>query len=117
MMYLAPVLLIVGIWWLNVLELKKEHPQPNNLFFYKVISISFTVMLLFVFSISPHSAFDSLLSFFVGLIVIGVTVLICLPEEKWPEWYKNKLVLLHQYIDKKKEAGKQNTQDCKDDEK
>lgn len=110
MVYLAPIILIGIIWWLHVVEMIKEQPQANNLFFYRVISISFTVMLLFVLSGSTYTFFDLLMSILVGLLSIAVTLLICLPQDKLPTWYIEKLALLNQYLKAKEKAEEPSTE-------
>lgn len=100
MFYLAALILLFGIWWLSVLELKKDQPQPNNLFFYKVISISFTVMLVFLLIGGTHNFFDFLMFIIIGGVSVVITALIALPKEKLPTWYIEKLNELDQFLKK-----------------
>jgi len=90
-MYFGPIILVLSIWALNVVELKKETPNPNNLLFYKVIAGSFTLMHFFVMPIAISSTFHLIISILLGLFTIAITVVICMPIEKLPSLYAEKL--------------------------
>lgn len=90
-MYFGPIILVLSIWALSVVELKKEVPNPNYMLFYKVIAASFTFMHFFVMPIAQSSTLHVIVSMLLGLFNIAITVVIFMPIEKLPSWYAEKL--------------------------
>lgn len=91
MMYIGPLLLVLSIWWLSIVELKKDSPNSHYLLFYKVMAGSFTIMQFFVMPVAQSSLLNVMISVLVSLVSAVLTVFICLPNEKLPFWYKERL--------------------------
>ncbi|OEC01277.1 hypothetical protein EYB33_12170 [Lysinibacillus sphaericus] len=91
MMYIGPLLLVLSIWGLSIVELKKDNPNGHNMLFYKVIAGSFTIMQFFVMPVAQSSLLDVIISVLISLVSAVITVFICLPKGKLPIWYKERL--------------------------
>lgn len=91
MMYIGPLLLVLSIWWLSIVELKKDSPNSQYMLFYKVMAGSFTIMQFFVMPVAQSSLLDVMISVLVSLVSAVITVFLCLPKGKLPIWYKERL--------------------------
>lgn len=119
MMYLGPILLIVSLWLLSLDEKKKEVANEKMNMFYRVIAISFSLMIVLVLPGMKDTMLHYVLTGAIILIAALFTWLISIPaNSEMPEWYRQFLKKFDDLVGKvsrffQKEVGGKKGKDSK----